>query len=129
MCQLLVIIFLAASAFGQESGDSTGLPLTREALWQSFPADIREMVYRWDRHDPRSEEERRRALFDFMYEGFDSAAWVPLSLFQRKELLAPFGDPEAIVRAAIGSTSSGQAAAMAATTSGRSSGPTTTAAR
>jgi hypothetical protein len=73
-----------------------------EALWRSFPADIRQMVYRWDPHDPRTEEERRRALFDSMYEGFDSAAWVPQSLVERKELLAPFGDPDAIITRTIG---------------------------
>jgi hypothetical protein len=82
--------------------DRTSLPLTREALWRSFPADIREMVYRWDPRDPRIEQERRRALFDFMYEGFDSAAWVPQSLFERKEMLAPFGDPDAIITRTIG---------------------------
>ena len=76
--------------------------LTREALQSSFPTDIREMVYRWDSCDPRSEEERRKALFDFMYEGFDSAAWVPQSLFKRKELLAPFGNPNVIITRTIG---------------------------
>jgi len=78
------------------------LPLTRETLRRSFPADIREMVYRWDPRDPRTEAERRQALFDFMYEGFDSVAWVPQSLFKRKELLAPFGDPDAIITQTIG---------------------------
>ncbi len=78
------------------------LPLTRETLWGSFPADIREMVYRWNPRDPRDEGERRQALFDFMYEGFDSAAWVPQSLFKRGELLAPFGDPDVIITRAIG---------------------------
>jgi hypothetical protein len=78
------------------------LAVTRESLWRSFPADIREMVYRWDPRDPRSEDDRRRALFVFMYEGFDSAAWIPQSLFARKQLLAPFGDPDAIITRSIG---------------------------
>ena len=76
--------------------------LTRESLWQSFPSDIRAMVYRWDPSDPRSETERQRALFNFMYEGFDSAAWIPESLFKRKERLAGFGDVEAIITQTIG---------------------------
>jgi hypothetical protein len=84
------------------AGHRVPAPLTRDALWQSFPADIREMVYRWDPRDPRGDEERLRALFDFMYEGFESAAWVPQSLFHRKELLAPFGDPDAIITRTIG---------------------------
>ncbi len=37
-----------------------------------------------------------------MYEGFDSAAWIPQSLFTRKQLLAPFGDPDAIITRTIG---------------------------
>ena len=102
MRHLLMIVFLVPSAAGQESNNGPPHPLTRETLWRSFPADIREMVYRWDPRDPRSEEERRRALFDFIYEGFDSAAWVPQSLFQRKELLAQFGVRDAIVTQTIG---------------------------
>ncbi len=102
MRHVLIILFLTASAVAQESGNRAPLPLTRETLWRSFPADIREMVYRWDQDDPRTDEERTRALFDFMYEGFDSAAWVPQSLFKRKELLAPFGDPDAIITRTIG---------------------------
>jgi hypothetical protein len=99
---ILGILLLSASAVGQEPDARAPLPLTRETLWRSFPADIREMVYRWDPHDPRSDEERRRALFDFMYEGFESAAWVPQSLFKRKDLLAPFGEPGSIVSQTIG---------------------------
>ena len=37
-----------------------------------------------------------------MYEGFQSAAWVPQSLFNRQELLAPFGDPGSIISQTIG---------------------------
>lgn len=102
MRHALILLFLTATAVGQEPGDRAPPRPTRETLWRSFPADIREMVYRWDPDDPRSEEQRRRALFDFMYEGFESAAWVPQSLFERKELLAPFGDPGAIISQTIG---------------------------
>src|SRR5579872_1706304 len=76
--------------------------VTRESLRQSFPSDIREMVYRWDPRDSRSETMQQRALFNFMYEGFDSAAWIPESLFKRKERLAPFGDADAIITQTIG---------------------------
>jgi hypothetical protein len=102
MRYLLITMLLTTSAVGQELGNRAQRPLTRETLWRSFPADVRELVYRWDCHDRRSEEERRRALFDFLYEGFDSAAWVPQSLFQRTALLAPFGDPDAIITQTIG---------------------------
>jgi hypothetical protein len=102
MRPLAIFWLLAVSGAGQEPGDRTPQPVTRDALWKSFPADTREMVYRWNPHDTRSGEQRSRALFDFMYEGFDSAAWVPQSLFKRTELLAPFGNPEAIITQTIG---------------------------
>ncbi len=102
MRHVLIFVFLTASAVGQEPGNHNSVPPTREILWRSFPADIREMVYRWDPRDRRSDDERMRALFNFMYEGFDSAAWVPQSLFKRKELLIPFGDPDAIISQTIG---------------------------
>jgi hypothetical protein len=102
MRQVAIMMFLTASTVGQPSCDRALRPLTRETLWISFRTDIREMVYRWDPQDSRSEQERRRALFDFMYEGFDSAAWVPQSLFERKELLAPLGDADAIVTRTVG---------------------------
>ncbi len=99
---ILGILLLTASAVGQQPCDRAPHPFTRETLWRSFPADIRDMVYRWDPDDPRTEDQRRRALFDFMYEGFESAAWVPQSLFKRKELPAPFGDPGRIISQTIG---------------------------
>jgi hypothetical protein len=102
MYQLLVSFAISVSAVGQTAANRTPHSLTRDALWQSFSTDIREMVYRWDAEDPRSDEQRRRAIFDFMYEGFDSAAWVPQALLQRKELLAPFGDPDVIITRTIG---------------------------
>ena len=34
-----------------------------------------------DPDDPRSEAERRQALFEFVYETFDASAWIPQSLF------------------------------------------------
>ena len=62
MHHVWIIWFLTASAIGQESGDRAPHPVTRKSLWSSFPADTQKMVYRWDTDDPRSEEQRRRAV-------------------------------------------------------------------
>ncbi len=53
----------------------------REALRAAFDDDIARLVYRWDTSDPRPAEARRDALFNFVYETFDSSAWIPQTLF------------------------------------------------
>jgi hypothetical protein len=80
-------------------------PATRERLEASFASDIRQMVYRWDPADTRSAEVRERALFDFMYQTYDSSAWIPQSLFDRN-LAAQIvvGDVATIVRDKAGLT-------------------------
>jgi mono/diheme cytochrome c family protein len=55
--------------------------ITRDMLESSFASDMRHVVYEWDSSDPRSEADRRRALFEFMYETYDASAWIPQSLF------------------------------------------------
>ncbi len=74
-------------------------PASREALLATFSSDVRHLVYRWDPADPRSEAERQRALFDFMYQTYDSSAWIPQSLFDNN-LVAQVvvGDVDTIVR-------------------------------
>jgi hypothetical protein len=57
------------------------LPMSREVLASSFDADIRHLAYSWDPSDPRSEEARRLALFDFIYQTYKASAWIPQSLF------------------------------------------------
>ncbi|HEX7139472.1 MAG TPA: hypothetical protein VF219_16585, partial [Vicinamibacterales bacterium] len=56
-------------------------PVSRESLSSSFDAGVRSLVIEWDAADHRSEAERRRALFDFMYETYEASAWIPQSLF------------------------------------------------
>lgn len=72
------IVALTAAAFGR---GSAATPLTRESLAQRFDADMRHVVINWESTDPRPEAERRRALFDFVYQTFDASAWIPQSLF------------------------------------------------
>jgi hypothetical protein len=73
--------------------------VTREALRASFQSDMRHVVYRWSPDDPRSEEEKRTALFDFVYQTYDSSAWIPQSLFDGNlATQAIVGDVNTIVR-------------------------------
>ena len=77
--------------------------VTRAMLAARFDADIRNLVYRWDPADPRPESVRRQALFEFMYQTYESSAWIPQSLFDGNlvtQVVA--GDVDTIVRDQVG---------------------------
>ena len=77
--------------------------VSRDALRASFASDIRNLVYRWDPADPRPEAERRAALFEFMYQTYDSSAWIPQSVFDGNVVTqAVFGDVDTIVGEKVG---------------------------
>ena len=77
----------------------------REELLRTFSTDTTNLVYRWSPEDPRSEEERRLALFDFMYETYGNTTWLPQSLFDRNRMTqAVTGYTDEIVRDRIGMT-------------------------
>ena len=57
----------------------------------------------WDPNDRRPEAERRRALFDFMYETYQASAWIPQSLFDSNLVTqAIVGDVNTIVYDKVG---------------------------
>src|SRR5437773_10274748 len=73
-------------------------PISREALAATFDTGIRNLVIQWDADDPRPEAERRKALFDFIYQTFQASAWIPQSLFDNNLVTqAIVGDVETIV--------------------------------
>ncbi len=75
----------------------------RDALRASFASDITNLVYRWNPGDPRPEAERRAALFEFMYQTYDSSAWIPQSVFDGNVVTqAVFGDVDTIVGEKVG---------------------------
>ena len=47
----------------------------------TFEADLRNVVYRWDPDNGRSKAQRLDALFEFVYQTYESSAWIPQSLF------------------------------------------------
>ncbi len=64
---------------------------------------MRQVVYRWDPADPRSDADKRAALFDFVYQTYDSSAWIPQSLFDGNlATQAIVGDVDTIVRDKVG---------------------------
>ncbi len=78
-------------------------PIAREEMLETFSADTANLVYRWNPEDPRSEEERRLALFEFMYETYDNSTWLPQSLFERNRVTQVVtGDTDNIVSNRIG---------------------------
>jgi mono/diheme cytochrome c family protein len=78
-------------------------PLTRESLASGFDVGIRNLVFEWDANDPRPQAERRKALFDFMYQTFQASAWIPQSLFDSNLVTqAVVGDVDTIVGDKVG---------------------------
>ena len=78
-------------------------PLTHDLLSASFDAGLRNTVLRWDANDHRSAAERRRSLFEFVYETYDASAWIPQSLFDSNRVTqAVVGDVETIVGNSVG---------------------------
>jgi hypothetical protein len=105
-CSLILtagaVVWLAALA--PTRGSSTA-PLTREALAARFDDDMRHVVYNWESSDPRPEAERRKALFDFVYQTYQASAWIPQSLFDANRLTqAIAGDVPTIVGEKAGLT-------------------------
>jgi hypothetical protein len=95
---LTAIIFVLSSA-----SSPPAVRITRETLADSFDADIRNLVVEWNPDDPRSEAERRRALFSFVYQTYESSAWIPQSLFDSNLLTQIVGgDVDAIIREQVG---------------------------
>ena len=78
---IAVLVATCAVSSSSRAGSSRLAVVTPEGLRDDFDADLRNVVYRWDRRDPRPPHERQKALFDFVYQTYDSSAWIPQSLF------------------------------------------------
>ena len=84
-----------AMSLGARAGSP---PPSRASLESGFETGIRNLVFEWDRGDPRPLSERRRALFDFMYQTYQASAWIPQALFDGNTIThAIAGDVETIV--------------------------------
>jgi hypothetical protein len=92
-CLLVMVLFAR----------STPPPISRESLASSFDSGIRNLAIEWDPEDRRPEAERRKALFDFVYETYDASAWIPQSLFDMNLVAqAVAGDVDTIVGTKVG---------------------------
>src|SRR3954462_12186794 len=77
--------------------------VSKQMLRASFESDMRHVGYRWSPDDPRSDTEKRNALFNFVYQTYDSSAWIPQSLFDGNlATQAVVGDLDTIVRDKVG---------------------------
>jgi RoxA-like, cytochrome c-like len=98
---LLVLTGAAGIFFSPKSGPKQSVLL--KTLRASFDADIRNLVFEWDQEDQRTDGERRAALFEFVYQGNDSSAWIPQSLFDGNRFTqAVMGDNVEIIGNLIG---------------------------
>ncbi len=99
----IILTLLAAVLLVWRGTAASARHATRDALRSTFESDTRNLVYRWDDADPRSESERRAALFDFIYQTYDSSAWIPQSLFDSNLVTqAVIGDVDTIVGEKVG---------------------------
>src|SRR5262245_46175880 len=97
-----VALAFAALALARAHPHSTE-PLTTAALSASFDSGLRNVAIAWDAKDPREDAERRRSLFEFVYETYDASAWIPQSLFDNNLIThAVVGDVETIVGDKVG---------------------------
>ena len=97
----ILIVACFAVAFARNSRHPAGW--SRAALKDSFESDMRHVVYRWDPADTRTDSEKRAALFDFVYQTYDSSAWIPQSLFDGNlATQAIVGDVDTIVHDKVG---------------------------
>jgi hypothetical protein len=77
--------------------------VSRESLRSSFGDDLGHVRLRWSDDDPRPDDERLDALFEFVYQTYESSAWIPQSVFDGNLLTqAIVGDVDAIVRDKVG---------------------------
>ena len=99
-----IVVTLAAAVVLVSRGTRASVRyVSRDALRATFESDTRNLVYRWDPADPRPDAERRAALFDFMYQTYDSSAWIPQSLFDGNLVTqAVVGDVDTIVGEKVG---------------------------
>lgn len=96
---LVATLLLAAAKWTPASSRS----LSRHELSATFATGIRNLSLHWDPHDPRPEAERRRLLFDFIYQTYDASAWIPQSLFESNLVTqAVAGDVNTIVGEHVG---------------------------
>jgi mono/diheme cytochrome c family protein len=94
-------LFASLPARAARAGERSGA--SRASLEATFQADIRNLVYAWDPADPRPPAERAVALRDFIYETYESSAWIPQSLFEGNVVTqAVIGDVDTIVREKVG---------------------------
>ena len=99
----MVLTLAAAVVLVSRGTRASARYVTRDALRSTFESDTRNLVYRWDPADPRPEPERRAALFDFMYQTYDSSAWIPQSVFDGNLMTqAVIGDVDTIVGEKVG---------------------------
>jgi len=101
---VLSVLGVVAAAFVFARSPRVPRPaFARDVLASTFVSDMRHVIYEWDPADPRPEDVRRQALFEFIYETYDASAWIPQSLFDANAITrAIAGDVDAIVGQKVG---------------------------
>lgn len=87
LATVLTLPLAAADAYLPVKSPAPSSATARKTLLANFPRDARQVAYRWDPGDPRPEAERLRALAAFVYESYDSSAWIPQSFISVNRVL------------------------------------------
>ncbi|HET9386545.1 MAG TPA: hypothetical protein VFO67_15520, partial [Gemmatimonadales bacterium] len=82
--RMATVLAAGLLAFSAVSAWRTPMPYpsSRSALESTFARDVRNLVYRWDPNDPRPPQLRQAALLSFLYQTYDTSAWIPHALFE-----------------------------------------------
>ena len=99
----MVLMLMAAVIVVSRTTRASVRYVARDTLRSTFESDTRRLVYRWDPGDPRPASEQQTALFDFIYQTYDSSAWIPQSVFDGNLMTqAVVGDVDTIVGKKVG---------------------------
>ena len=97
-----VIALVVGSTLTKSTGKASPA-MSEEALAATFESATRNLAIHWDPTDPGSVAQRRKSLFDFMYETYGASAWIPQSIFDSNVVTqAVVGDVETIIQERVG---------------------------
>jgi hypothetical protein len=98
-----VLLVATCALVVSRSQRAPALGVSDDTLMATFDADLRQVVLKWSADDSRPDAERRKSLFDFVYQTYESSAWIPQSLFDRNLVTqAVAGSIDTIIRDNVG---------------------------
>ncbi len=99
----LAALAVVLVAFRAYRGVDVVIAMSEEELSATFEDAIGNLEIYWAEADPRSKDERMKALYTFMYQTYDASAWIPQSLFDTNVITqVVVGEVDSIIRNDVG---------------------------